>query len=126
MEIIRTVINTDLKCIKDFRDKLIFLLREKNFDEDYIFKIKLILDELTTNSYKHGNLKDYQKLIEIIIQLSDTYSLIKVKDEGEGIIPKNCQDLYSESGRGIDLVKKLADRTIIKSNSIACLILKEK
>ena len=122
MEIIRTVIHSDLKDIKKFRDRFIGVLKDKAYEEDEIFRMRLILDELTSNSYKHGNKKDIDKLIEVFIVFADRYFLIKVKDQGRGITRDKCQSRFAESGRGIDLVEKLSDKIIIDKNSIACLI----
>lgn len=122
MEIIRTVVNSDLKDIKKFRDRFIDLLEDRYYEENQIFRIRLILDELTANSYKHGNKRDKSRLIEISIVFDDSYLLIKVKDEGKGINPSNTTHKFSESGRGIDLVKKLSDKVIINNSTIACLI----
>ena len=122
MEIIREVINSDLKDIKKFRDKFIDVLHKKNYEESQIYKLRLILDELVANSYKHGNKKDKTRLIDISIVFDQTYLLIKVSDEGSGIKFVNESQKFSESGRGIDLVKKLSDEVIINKTTIACLI----
>ena len=122
MEIIRTVIQSDLKDIKKFRERFVGMLKDKSYEENEIFRMRLILDELTSNSYKHGNKKDIDKLIEICIIFADRFSLIKVKDQGLGILRDKNSDKYAENGRGIDLVEKLSDKMIIDKNSIACLI----
>ena len=122
MEIIRTVIHSDLKELKKFRDGFTDCLRKHYYEEGKIFRLRLILDELTANSYKHGNKKDKDRLIEISIVFDEAYILIKVKDEGSGIKFMKEAEKFSESGRGIDLVKKLSDRVIINKSTIACLI----
>ena len=123
MEIIRTVIHSDLKDIKKFRDKFITMLEDRFFEDSEIYRLRLILDELTANSYKHGNKKDKSRLIEISVVFDNSYSLIKVKDQGEGINPGFHGDKFAPNGRGIDLVKKLSDEVIIDKSTIACLIL---
>ena len=85
MELIRNTMPTDLKMIKKFRDGLVLNLKNKNIDENLIFKIRLILDELIINSYEHGNRCEYDKIIDTTFIMDDTCCLIKVKDEGEGI-----------------------------------------
>ena len=122
MEIIREVINSDLKEIKKFRDKFIDMLHNKDYEESQIYRLRLILDELVANSYKHGNKKDRTRFIDISIVFDDSYLLIKVSDEGSGIEFRNERQKFSESGRGIDLVKKLSDKVVIDKTTIACLI----
>ena len=122
MEIIRTVINSDLKDIKKFRDRFIGILYDKDFGDSEVFKLRLILDELTANSYKHGNKEDIEKHIEISVIFTDDYSLIKVKDEGVGIGKRKAMGKFEESGRGIDLLYKLSDGVVINNSTVACLV----
>lgn len=117
MEIIRNLIHSDLSLIKEFRDNTISLLEEQNYNEDFIFKIRLVLDELIINSYKHGNHKIYKKLIDIIIVIDEDYCMIKVKDEGDGIDYAKYRDILSDHGRGIQLVYSLADNFLVQDNT---------
>ena len=122
MEIIRNLLHSDLLLIKEFRDDTTRFLENLNLDEDMIFKLRLILDELIVNSYKHGNNKDFDKIIEVIILIDKDYCMIKVKDEGEGINYGKDRDKLSDHGRGIQLVKTLADNLIVKDNIIAAFV----
>lgn len=122
MEIIRNLLHSDLILIKEFRDDTTRFLENLNLDEDMIFKLRLILDELIVNSYKHGNAKDFDKIIEVIVLIDKDYCMIKVKDEGEGINYGKDRDLLSNHGRGIQIVNTLSDNLIVKDNMVAAFV----
>ncbi len=122
MEIIRQLIKSDLNLIKDFSDIVIKSLEDKYADEDLTFKIRLILDELIINSYKHGNRYDNKKLIDALVLLDDDLAMVKVKDQGSGIIINNHLDKYLDHGRGITLVNNISDEVYVNDNTIAALI----
>lgn len=122
MEIIRNLLHSDLFLIKEFRDDTTRFLENLNLDEDMIFKLRLILDELIVNSYKHGNAKDFDKIIEVIVLIDKDYCMIKVKDEGEGINYGKDRDLLSNHGRGIQIVNTLSDNLIVKDNMVAAFV----
>lgn len=126
MEIIRTLIPTNLKLIKEFRESVLESLEEKEIDSDFLFKTKLVFDELIANSYKHGNQYDENKLIEIVVILDDDFCMIKIKDEGEGIDYVYQKDCMADHGRGIKLVYSLSDGVLIRENIIAALLLKDQ
>lgn len=122
MEIIRNLLHTDLLLIKEFRDDTTDFLKKLKLDDDLIFKIRLILDELIVNSYKHGNNKDFDKIIEVIVLIDKECCMIKVKDEGEGINYGKDRDLLAHHGRGIQLVNTLSDNLIVKDNMITAFL----
>lgn len=123
MEVIRSMIPTDLKLIKDFRDSVLESFEEKYIDGEFLFKTRLILDELIANSYKHGNEYDCSKNIEAVVISDENFCMFKIKDEGKGIDYVNKSDCFSEHGRGIKLVYSLADKVLIKDNMILALII---
>lgn len=122
MEIIRNLLHTDLLLIKEFRDDTTDFLKKLKLDDDLIFKIRLVLDELIVNSYKHGNNKDFDKIIEVIVLIDKECCMIKVKDEGEGINYGKDRDLLAHHGRGIQLVNTLSDNLIVKDNIITAFL----
>lgn len=122
MEIIRNLLHTDLLLIKEFRDDTTDFLKKLKLDDDLIFKIRLVLDELIVNSYKHGNNKDFDKIIEVIVLIDKECCMIKVKDEGEGINYGKDRDLLAHHGRGIQLVNTLSDNLIVKDNMITAFL----
>lgn len=122
MEIMRNLIHTDLSLIKEFRDEAINLIKNLDYDEDTIFKVRLILDELIINSYKHGNNKDFNKLIDIIMLIDEDKCMIKVTDEGEGIYYQKPSDQLSDHGRGIELVNTLADKLLVIDNTVVAFL----
>ncbi|WP_297790706.1 ATP-binding protein [uncultured Anaerococcus sp.] len=122
MDIISTRINTDLESIKNFNKEVIDLSKKRYADEDLIFKLRLILDELIINSYKHGNKKVFDRKIDCLVLLDNSYLFVKIKDEGCGIACDKQRNAYGESGRGIMLVDALSDKLIVYENSIAALV----
>lgn len=126
MEIVRNLIHTDLSLIKEFRDDAINLLKNLDYDDDIIFKVRLILDELIVNSYKHGNNKDFEKMIDIIMLIDKGNCMIKVKDEGDGIYYSKERDQLADHGRGIMLVNTLSDNLIVKDNTVLAFLSLEK
>ena len=122
MEIIRNIINSDLSLIKEFRDETVEFLSEMDFTDNIIFKIRLILDELIINSYKHGNKKDFDKLIDITLLFDEDCCMIKVKDQGEGIDYSKDRNMLSDHGRGIQLVYSLADNFFVMNNTIVAFL----
>lgn len=56
-------VNSDLSCIKSFLDKAMGNLDTFIEDDDKLFDIKVILNELVVNGAMHGNQEEYNKKV---------------------------------------------------------------
>lgn len=112
---------SDLLQLKDFLENILCNLENYIFDEDTMFDLKLILDELMVNGIIHGNEKDEDKYVHLNIILKESSIIIKVVDEGCGIdCDLNNYDYNNlkSFGRGLILVKALTDNLILNKNEI--------
>jgi len=85
-------------------------------NKDYYGNILIAVTEAVNNAISHGNRNDVSKLVEIrVSDASDCFS-IEIKDQGSGFDFNNLPDptepenLEKENGRGIFLMKSLADK----------------
>lgn len=94
-------------------------------DEDLLFDVRLILNELVINSCEHGNCYDITKMIDLKLKVENDKICITVKDEGRGI--DYCLDKYDymsmePCGRGLKIVEKLSDSLIFDNNQVTAII----
>lgn len=95
--------------------------------------ILLAVTEAVNNAIIHGNKNDIKKEIELEFIITDDLIKIIVTDEGEGFDPNEVPDptlpenLLSEHGRGIYIMKHFVDELKVeKSTKGSSLILKIK
>lgn len=83
---------------------------------DIYGKILIATIEAVNNAIVHGNKFDINKTVNVSVQISDTSIHIYVKDQGTGFnyedvpdptMPENLENI---SGRGVFLMKNLADQ----------------
>lgn len=114
------VFPSDLQIIKPIiKDILLFIRNNvKKCDSDTLFDLKLIYNELLVNSILHGNQQNSRKNVKVLI-ITNYEDLIfsSVIDEGNGFNYKqllhqsnHTKNLFSENGRGMQLVYSLSDR----------------
>lgn len=80
--------------------------------EEKTFNLKIILNEIVTNSVVHGNFCDENKTVKISFEQKKDELHFIITDQGKRFISCNCpNDLCKESSRGIliceDLCKSL-------------------
>jgi two-component sensor histidine kinase len=79
-------------------------------DPETLYKLRLLVTELVTNSVRHGDLDD-EDSIGLTIQRDHRRIRVSVTDPGEGFEPDRPRpDADLTSGWGLFLVDRLADR----------------
>lgn len=115
---------SEIDRIKPFLEEILCGIKKYIVDEETIFDIKLILDELVVNGALHGNELDKKKRVRLKIVLRNSSITIKVMDEGSGInysANEDCFTAHKCCGRGLVLVKALTDSMVFRNNEVICL-----
>ncbi len=117
----KSIVCSDLEKIKDFIEEILDKIYPIIEDEDTMFDIKLILNELIINGVMHGNQCISSKCIKLLLEITDEKLKIEVEDEGKGInydfISYDPKSLKS-CGRGLVIVNGLSDEFYIKKNKV--------
>ncbi|SHH50842.1 serine/threonine-protein kinase RsbW [Anaerosphaera aminiphila DSM 21120] len=114
-------VQSDLNQVKPFIENTLINLEKHICNEELMFDLKLILDELVINGVLHGNRENHRKCVFLNITVNEEAIVIRVKDEGFGI--EYDFDAYDFRelkccGRGLLLVKALTDRLELNNNEI--------
>lgn len=105
---------------------------EAGFDESSMDDLSIAITELFNNAIHHGNKNDVSKYVTLTYTLYPTYLTISVADQGKGFRPNSLknplapENLLSESGRGIYLVKMLMDDLTFNFHPDGCEIVIRK
>lgn len=114
-------VNSDLSLIKNFLDSALRDLNPFIEDQEKLFDIKVILNELVVNGAMHGNEEDLNKKVCLKLILDESSLKIIVKDEGRGVdfdtSLYNCKE-KSCNGRGLLIVEALTDQLILNENEV--------
>jgi len=86
-----------------------------NISEELYGNILISITEAASNAIIHGNALDFNKKVEIVYFIENSILQIVVTDEGNGFDynnlpdPTSSENLEKIDGRGIFLIKNLAD-----------------
>jgi len=109
------IIQTDLKNVIPFVEKVSKKILELTSMKEETFRIKLVLEEAITNAMRHGNHLDARKNVKIKILANEFRILAEVTDEGEGFDFLNVADPTIKEnstrpgGRGVYLMREIMD-----------------
>jgi serine/threonine-protein kinase RsbW len=93
-----------------------------NISEDYYGNILVSLTEAVNNAIYHGNKANPNKSIDISFKTHPDRVSFSVKDEGPGFNygslpdPTNPENLEKPNGRGVFLMRNLADNVTFEEN----------
>ncbi len=107
--------------MKDIQKKL-------NISDDKLAYIVIATTEAVINAIQHGNKLDPQKQVFLKVENINEFLLVSVEDEGEGFDPTTLSDprdadnILKERGRGIFIIRNLADKVEIETSSAGTII----
>lgn len=96
-------------------ESILAQLKKHEVPMESFFDVKLILSELFVNALNHGNRQDPEKNIAVHYAIEFNKIVLTIEDEGDGFDYLNLGDpaldenILKPSGRGLFLVKSLAD-----------------
>lgn len=95
---------------------------EYHVNQDYYGNILIALTEAVNNAILHGNKSEKSKKIFVSFEPHQTNLLFTVEDEGDGFNydalpdPTDPENIDKPSGRGVFLMKHLADKVNFHNN----------
>lgn len=114
-------VNSDISLIKSFLDSAMTDLYSYIADQEKLFDIKVILNELVINGAIHGNQEDLDKKVSLNLVLNNDCLKIIVCDEGMGVnFDISLYDCGEKkcNGRGLLIVEALTDELILNQNEV--------
>ena len=108
-------IASDIKHLSQAEALVEQACNDLNVPTDYFGNILIAVTEAVNNAIRHGNNSDVSKSVAIAVMSDEHQVVFQVKDAGIGFDftdlpdPTSPENLEKENGRGIFLMKALAD-----------------
>ena len=97
--------------IEGVQRQVVEALKQRHYDAESCFAIRVALGEALANAFKHGNTDDADKAVTVECRVDSKQVTLEVEDEGEGFDPASVpnpiepENLDIPSGRGIALMR---------------------
>lgn len=121
-------IKSETKNVDLVRSFLRNIFHECGFDFALFNKVFLAVSEAVCNAIEHGNKGIAEKNVQIGVFAGSDYIVVTVKDEGIGFEyemlpdPTTEVNLRKESGRGIYILKNIADSIVFQEHGTKVMI----
>ena len=110
----------ELSIVESFLDRI---QSDLNLSETVYANIIITVTEAVNNAIVHGNKCNRNKKVYLTTKLNNPYSIsFFIKDDGEGFDvskikdPTLMENIFSENGRGVFVMKHLSDELIYHEN----------
>lgn len=116
------VISSQLTNIKEVRIFLEKVYHEFSLSNNSFNHIFLGISEAVCNAVLHGNKLDTEKKVFIKLNLLGNQLHVEVEDEGDGFCdtllfdPTLPENIKCENGRGIYIIRQIADELVFKED----------
>jgi len=115
-------IESSFSRARELEEVIVTAAREKQYDEDAVFALRLSLEEALTNAIRHGNGQNNGKKVRVRYRVEEDQIDIRIADEGAGFElssvpdPTQVRHLQIPSGRGILLMRAYMDEVQYNQN----------
>jgi serine/threonine-protein kinase RsbW len=122
-------ISSKLKNINKVRVFLEEVYKETSLSMSSFNHVFLGISEAVNNSILHGNKLNSEKKVFIRLNLFENQLHIEIEDEGDGFCetvlfdPTTPENIKREHGRGIYIIRQIADDLVFKDNGRKVFIL---
>lgn len=119
---VQKVISSDLSNIVLVERMIDSIAEELSLKEEYVANLYVALTEAVKNAIIFGNNEDINKNVIIDLEYSKQQLVAKIKDQGAGFDfnnipdPTSPENIEKMTGRGLFLIKNLADNVEFLDN----------
>ncbi len=121
-----------INCLTEMQNVIEYILKETRIEESEDFAVRLILSELVTNAFKHACNDRTEPFVNVLIHLTPNSISIEVYNidhsKNHEVLEKAClpDDILSEGGRGLFLVKEFAYALFETNDSVIAIVKRGK
>lgn len=98
-----------------FANTLRMRLKARGADEHILFQVRVALDEILSNAFRHGHGGDYTQPVRVRLLLEEGCLRLSISDKGPGFDPLQLRDptlpeaILENGGRGVFLAAQMMD-----------------
>ncbi len=113
-------LESSLDSVDSSEERAKLLADQVGFPEEDSYQIGYAVREAMVNAVVHGNRYSANKKVHFVLSRSSNSIGILIEDEGQGFVPEKQADplaeenLLSQSGRGIMIIRAFVDEFVIE------------